>query len=446
MATTLGSSSRTVRRWPLLPRIVTCSSSRVRSRSSTERRCCAHCGRVYRHKDTKKITLRTLFGTLDVNSPRWLSCPCHSAATASFSPLATTLAEHTTPELVYLQARFAAVMSYAQAGALLGEVLPLGRTLHPSGVRAQLHQVATRLEAELGAEDTAGVGGCPRDWDALPRPGMPLTVGLDGGYVHSSTQTSRKEGWFEVVAGKSMPTDGEAKCFAFVQKIETKPRRRLFEVLSAQGMAANQSVTFLTDGGEDIRELPLYLYPQAEHYLDWFHITMRLTVMMNTAKSLPPLPTAGQEQAEGYVDRDQVAKDLKRLKWLLWHGNTFRADQVLSWLEDDLYSEDPGEAQRKLAKYLAEFAGYIRANTAWIPNYGERRRCGEAISSAFVESTVNQVVSKRMVKKQQMRWSPTGAQLFLQVRTQVLNNDLATHFERWYPDFTHHGGPVELAA
>ncbi len=171
-------------------------------------------------------------------------------ATPSFSPLATTLAEHTTPQLVYLQARFAAVMSYAQAGALLGEVLPLGRTVHPSGVRVHLHQVATRLEAELGAEDTAGVGGCPRDWDALPRPDMPLTVGLDGGYGHSSTQISRKDGWFEVVAGKSMSTDGESKCFAFVQKIETKPRRRLFEVLSAQGMAANQSVTFLTDGAK----------------------------------------------------------------------------------------------------------------------------------------------------------------------------------------------------
>ena len=413
------------------------------SEALAERRCCAQCGRAYRHKDTKKITLRTLFGTIDVDSPRWLSCPCHSAASASFSPLATLLAEHATPELVYLQARFAAVMSYAQAGALLGEILPLGRTLHPSGVRAQLHQVATRLEAELGAEDTAGVGGCPRDWDALPRPDMPLTVGLDGGYVHSAAQTSRKDGWFEVIAGKSMPTDGEAKCFAFVQKIETKPRRRLFEVLCAQGMAANQSITFLTDGGEDIRHLPLYLYPQAEHYLDWFHITMRITVMMNTAKSLP---APAEDEAEGYVDRDQVAKDLERLKWLLWHGNTFRADQVLSWLEDDLDSEDPGETQRKLAKYLNEFAGYIRANTAWIPNYGERHRCGEAISSAFVESTVNQVVSKRMVKKQQMRWSPTGAQLFLQVRTQVLNNDLTTHFKRWYPGFTHHSGPVELAA
>ncbi len=58
--------------------------------------------------------------------------------------------------------------------------------------------------------------------------------------------------------------------------------------------------------------------------------------------------------------------------------------------------------QRKLSKAVAEFRGYIRANATWIPNYGERWRTGDAISSAFVESAVNQVVSKRMVKKQQI--------------------------------------------
>ena len=47
-----------------------------------------------------------------------------------------------------------------------------------------------------------------------------------------------------------------------------------------------------------------------------------------------------------------------------------------------------------------EFAGFIRGNVARFPNYGERHRCGETISSAFVESTVNQVISKRMVNKQ----------------------------------------------
>jgi hypothetical protein len=36
-----------------------------------------------------------------------------------------------------------------------------------------------------------------------------------------------------------------------------------------------------------------------------------------------------------------------------------------------------------------------------IPNYGERYRNGEPIATGFVESTVNEVVSKRFCKKQQ---------------------------------------------
>jgi len=69
------------------------------------------------------------------------------------------------------------------------------------------------------------------------------------------------------------------------------------------------------------------------------------------------------------------------------------------------------------------------------PNYGERYRHGERISTAFAESTVNQVVSKRMVKKQQMAWTERGAHLLLQVRTRVLNGDLEETFRRWYPQF-----------
>jgi hypothetical protein len=85
---------------------------------------------------------------------------------------------------------------------------------------------------------------------------------------------------------------------------------------------------------------------------------------------------------------------------------------------------------------VREFGSYLRANTGRIPNYGERRRAGEAISTAFTESAVNQVISKRMVKKQQMRWTPQGAHLLLQIRTRVLNDQLADDFRRWYPGFT----------
>ena len=52
-------------------------------------------------------------------------------------------------------------------------------------------------------------------------------------------------------------------------------------------MQPNQQVDFLSDGGEDVRNVQLYLNPQAEHLLDWFHLTMRLTVLNQTAKGLP---------------------------------------------------------------------------------------------------------------------------------------------------------------
>ena len=46
---------------------------------------------------------------------------------------------------------------------------------------------------------------------------------------------------------------------------------------------------------------------------------------------------------------------------------------------------------------------------------------------------MNQLVSKRMVKQQQMHWTQRGAHLLLQVRAQVLNNEFRETFRRWYP-------------
>lgn len=63
------------------------------------------------------------------------------------------------------------------------------------------------------------------------------------------------------------------------------------------------------------------------------------------------------------------------------------------------------------AKAGREFYTYMHSNQAFIPNCGDRYRYGKIISTAFVESAVNQVVSKRFVKKQQMRWTKAGAYL-----------------------------------
>jgi hypothetical protein len=113
-----------------------------------------------------------------------------------------------------------------------------------------------------------------------------LIVGLDGGYVHASDQKSRTEGWFEVIAGKSVQAENGAKVFAFVNKYDTKPKRRLYEVLKSQGLQMNQQIVFLSDGGDTVRNLQTNLSPESEHVLDWFHVTMRLTVMGQMIKGI----------------------------------------------------------------------------------------------------------------------------------------------------------------
>jgi hypothetical protein len=115
-------------------------------------------------------------------------------------------------------------------------------------------------------------------------------------------------------------------------------------------------------------------------------------------------------------------------------------------LDDDLETlEENPQNKKKLQKAVSELRGYIMANEAFIPNYGDRYRHDEMISTAFVESTVNQVISKRFVKKQQMRWTQRGAHLLLQTRVQVLNEDLRKTFCRWYPGMNV-DQPAELKA
>ena len=393
---------------------------------------------------------RTLFGKLRLESSRFYACPCQEAAPrASLSPLAGRFPERTSPELAYLESKFSALMSYGLTVDVLAEILPLGEELAKTSVRRQVQLFAERTEGELGDERFSFIEGCQRDWNQLPRPDPPLTVGLDGGYVHACHPSSRTEGWFEVIVGKSQPDESAAKCFAFVTTYDAKPKRRLFETLKSQGLQMNQQVTFLTDGGDTVRELPLYLSPESEHWLDWFHITMRLTVMGQMARGLPldqaPAEPMGDE--EFVLNVADLEKQLESLKWHLWHGNVYRALQIVEDLECDLDSGDhPTERVKKLLKAVSEFHHYIEVNQAFIPNYGDRYRHGETISTAFVESTVNQVISKRMVKKQQMRWTQRGAHSLLQIRTQVLNDDLQATFERWYPDLKAGKEPTHGAA
>ncbi|MDP9314640.1 MAG: ISKra4 family transposase [Chloroflexota bacterium] len=381
---------------------------------------CPVCAQPRTRKGMHHLVYRTAFGTLSLPSPRFYSCSCTPQAARSTSPLAALLAERTAPELCYLETKWASLVSYGVTVDVLAEVLPIHT--HPATIHRQVHRVAERVEKTIAAAGPVSIEGCPAQWGRLPQPNEPLTVSIDGGYVHARTDKQRKAGCFEIIVAKSIPTEGPSRCMGFVQGYDQQPKRRLFELLTAQGLQMNQAITFLSDGGDTVRDLPLYLSPEADHLLDWFHVSMRLTVLVQGAKGL---------KQEG--TRTSILADLERLKWLLWHGNLFRAFQVLEDLEEAVDEEHPTPEAKKIAKWLHEFRRYIELNQPFIPNYGVRYQAGEPISSAPAESTVNHVVSKRMVKQQQMRWTQRGAHLLLQIRTQVLDNQWSTTFRQWYP-------------
>lgn len=79
---------------------------------------------------------------------------------------------------------------------------------------------------------------------------------------------------------------------------------------------------------------------------------------------------------------------------------------------------------RRIRKLTLELLGYLGNNADSLPNYGRRYRSGQRVSSAFVESAVNQLIDKRMSKSQQMRWDPRSAHMLLQVRVRVIDGQL----------------------
>ncbi len=398
----------------------------------TIRQKCPQCAKAFRHKDQHPIVFRTLFGNLKLYSPRWFNCTCQPHKPRTFTPLAELLTEHCSPERLYLETKWASLISFDLAAQLLEDVLPTDSHIRATSVRNHLQRVAKRAEAELGEEKFSFIDGCQRDWEALPHPPAPLNVGIDGGYVR---QWDNKKTHFEVIVGKSIPEEGASKCFGLVHSYDNKSKRRLFEVLKSQGMQLNQQIVFFSDGGDTVRNLQLYMNPEAEHLLDWFHITMRLTVLHQTAKGLP---ITFDYDNQTYPLREPTLKAIESIKWYLWHGNTYEAIEHIDTLEMVLDTTDTGNKDsvvHKLLRAVIEFHTYITNNQAFITNYGERYRQGDRISSGFVESAVNYVVAKRFTKRQQMQWSPKGAHLLLQMRTRVLNGDLEQTFRQWYPNF-----------
>src|SRR5215471_11363506 len=312
---------------------------------------CPDCGTPLKLKARAHRSFRTLFGTYKLSSPRLEHCDCTRRKTSSFRPLSALLTESVAPELLYMEAKWSSLVSYGMSLDALKDFLPLEVTLDVKTVRYDTLKVAKRLEAELDEEQQCFIEGSPSDWELLPPPEGALKVGIDGGYVRN---WFAKKHNFEVIVGKSTLSFREedadkapsSKRFGFVQTLETKPQRRLYEVLHSQGLQMNQDIAFLSDGNDTLRALQLEMSPKATHILDWFHLTMKLTVLEQYGKGLVQC-----EAALGEEIREKIA----RLKWSLWHG---QVDKALGKIDDVVSAIAP------FNETYARYAGLVKAFSA----------------------------------------------------------------------------------
>ena len=103
--------------------------------------------------------MNTVFGPVAVPNPRWHRCACQETGAQTFRPTAQWLTGHTSPELLYLETKWASLIPYAKVVDLLQDVLPVTETLNQETVRQHLHATATKMEQALGEEQDVSLTG-----------------------------------------------------------------------------------------------------------------------------------------------------------------------------------------------------------------------------------------------------------------------------------------------
>lgn len=218
---------------------------------------CPGCGKAFRTKGYYRSTLRSVYGNVSVRIRRLRGCSCAGARQNSFSTLFTNKYP-TTPELKYLTAKLAALLTFGKVADFLGELLPLSAKTTPNTVRNRTMKVGKRLQRS--AEALAA--------PLRKAPCEEVIVGLDGGYVRS--RHPRPERNFEVIAGKVLDDQGSATRFAFVRSGVSETTNSASLALRKAGANKSTVVTFLTDGDAGLRAVHHQLAPQAEQYWTGF--------------------------------------------------------------------------------------------------------------------------------------------------------------------------------
>ena len=382
-------------------------------------RLCSVCAGPRAIKDYRQRVIDTVFGRVRVAAPRYERCRC-GLSRQRFSPVSTLVPGRVLPELLQLQARLGADVPYRQAAAILETFLPAATCFNHATTRNRLLKVGRAIDTELRAEIK----------EATPPavPAAEMVVGIDGCFVKGIG--GKRKTSLEIVLGRIDVPARKGEVFAVVRRLDGLAKERVRVVMRRCGRDRDTVVRVLSDGEDGMRTmLGRWLDPTVEHRLDWWHLYRRLEKMREGLIYLPFVPgddTGSRLRVEAW--------GIEHIRWTLWNGCScvYATDCAITSFRIDLelHRQAAHAAGRSvdridyMLQQLDELRNYLYRNAESLVNYNIARIEGERVSTAHVESTVNQLVNWRMCKKQQMRWSAAGAQLLLHVRTADLNGRL----------------------
>jgi hypothetical protein len=240
-------------------------------------------------------------------------------------------------------------------------------------------------------------------------------VSVDSAWLKHCVRTRFRGRQVNIVAGRATRADGTTKVVAYVGKRVVSAAARLDHFLVQQGVKPDERVTVISDGaGEFVKAVEGSQFARGR-ILDWFHIAMRFRVAEQSILSA---------RLQKGPDWDWMAREIKSAKWLVWHGKGRKAIPRMKAINEEL-EKWPNQERSTLWWSVCRAYAYVESNVGLLVNYGARYRKGLPIASSIAESAVNQVVSVRMAKKQQMRWTDEGAHVVELVRVADLNGELS---------------------
>lgn len=265
----------------------------------TLRRVCQRCHRWTELKDYRQRKVDTVFGIVSFRSPRIISCACEPPffLAAPFCPLLSIIPERATPELLALQAKLSAQMSYRRVVATMREFLPVGDKLNHVTVRNRTLRVGARIDKVADPVTVVPLAKATTEW----------TIAIDGGFVRGRGKTDTRN--FEILTGRLAAPGAKPYIFAWIRSEVPSTTERVAALVRTQSGTAQPLLSVITDGANGIQSIHRQLPFPANPILDWFHISMRVRYLEQIISGL-----WSRSETEQYTKK-LLGEYVSKLRW-----------------------------------------------------------------------------------------------------------------------------------